>query len=214
MRRRTLVLSLAAGLGAAGAIVGCATAPSDSETTAKAAAMLKSSFKERGQAKLDRLDQDETQKICSSIRGQGAAEGRRGAHREGQPRDGQMARRRQVPRRLEERREDRAGGPRQAVFRRPRRSRRRQLLCLPSARPEGSLLRHDRPEPLPVRQDAWLRARDAEICVRKGLQPGRLQCLHQHAALRPQRDTERAAGQGRRRAADGSRFARQQVARR
>ena len=69
MRRRTLVLSLAAGLGAAGAIVGCATAPSDSETTAKAAAMLKSSFKARGQAKLDRLDQDETQKVCSEYAG-------------------------------------------------------------------------------------------------------------------------------------------------
>ena len=63
------MLSLAAGLGAAGAIVGCATAPSDGETSAKAAAMLKSSFKERGQAKLDRLDQDETQKVCSVYAG-------------------------------------------------------------------------------------------------------------------------------------------------
>jgi sulfur-oxidizing protein SoxX len=69
MRRRTFVLWLAAGLGAAGTIVGCATAPSDGEITAKAAAMLKSSFKERGQAKLDRLDQDETQKVCSVYAG-------------------------------------------------------------------------------------------------------------------------------------------------
>jgi sulfur-oxidizing protein SoxX len=54
---------------AAGAIAlaGCATstAGADSSVDAKATAMLKSSFKERGQAKLDRLDQDETQKVCS-----------------------------------------------------------------------------------------------------------------------------------------------------
>ena len=96
----------------AGLLVGCATAPSDAEVSAKAAAMLKSSFNARGQAKLDRLDQDDTQKTCSAVRGQGAAEGRRRAHREGQPRDDQVAGRRQVPGRLEERREDRAGGPR------------------------------------------------------------------------------------------------------
>jgi len=35
------------------------------DTAAKATAMLKSSFKARGQAGLDRLDQDETQKLCS-----------------------------------------------------------------------------------------------------------------------------------------------------
>ena len=44
---------------------GCATAPSDAEVAAKAASTLKSSFKEQGQAKLDRLDQDDTQKACS-----------------------------------------------------------------------------------------------------------------------------------------------------
>ena len=49
--------------------------------------MLKASFKEHGQAKLDRLDQDDTQKACSEYAGQGAAEGRRGADREGEPRD-------------------------------------------------------------------------------------------------------------------------------
>jgi sulfur-oxidizing protein SoxX len=65
MRPKTLTWLLAALLGVAGVMVGCATAPSDAETSAKAAAMLKSSFKARGQAKLDRLDQDETQKVCS-----------------------------------------------------------------------------------------------------------------------------------------------------
>ena len=47
------------------AAAGCATMPSDAERQAQAAAMLKASFKENGQAKLDRLDQDETQKVCS-----------------------------------------------------------------------------------------------------------------------------------------------------
>jgi len=69
MQPRLLAWSFAALLGVAGVMVGCATAPSDAETSAKAAAMLKSSFKERGQAKLDRLDQDETQKVCSAYAG-------------------------------------------------------------------------------------------------------------------------------------------------
>jgi L-cysteine S-thiosulfotransferase len=46
-------------------VVGCATAPPDSEVSAKAATVLKSSFKANGQAGLDRLDQDETQKTCT-----------------------------------------------------------------------------------------------------------------------------------------------------
>ncbi len=44
---------------------GCASLPSDAELQVQATTMLKASFKERGQAKLDRLDQDETQKTCS-----------------------------------------------------------------------------------------------------------------------------------------------------
>jgi len=53
----------------AAAAVGCATTPSDSEVNAKAAQMLKASFKEAGQAKLDRLDQDDTQRTCSLYAG-------------------------------------------------------------------------------------------------------------------------------------------------
>jgi len=49
----------------AAAMVGCATMPSDAETSAKAAAVLKASFQASGQAGLDRLDQDETQKACT-----------------------------------------------------------------------------------------------------------------------------------------------------
>ena len=53
-------------LAAIGALLhGCATAPEDPEVAARATAMMKASFKARGQAKLDRLDQDETQRLCS-----------------------------------------------------------------------------------------------------------------------------------------------------
>lgn len=51
---------------ATGVVVGCATTPNDAQTTAKAAEVMKASFKARGQAGLDRLDQDETQKLCSA----------------------------------------------------------------------------------------------------------------------------------------------------
>src|SRR5262249_39269570 len=60
---------LAAFVSLSALLVGCATSPSDAEVTAKAAAVMKVSFKEQGQAKLDRLDQDETQKICSAAEG-------------------------------------------------------------------------------------------------------------------------------------------------
>jgi L-cysteine S-thiosulfotransferase len=53
----------------AASVAGCAMAPSDAEVRAKAAAMMKASFKEAGQAKLDRLDQDETQRLCSQYTG-------------------------------------------------------------------------------------------------------------------------------------------------
>jgi sulfur-oxidizing protein SoxX len=60
-----LVLAAAAPL----LLVGCATAPGEAEVAAKAAAMLRASFREQGQAKLDRLDQDDTQKACSEYTG-------------------------------------------------------------------------------------------------------------------------------------------------
>ena len=71
MQRRVLTLTttLAAVLAASAILIGCATAPSDAEVSAKAASMLASSFKEQGQAKLDRLVQDDTQKTCSEFTG-------------------------------------------------------------------------------------------------------------------------------------------------
>jgi sulfur-oxidizing protein SoxX len=51
----------------------CATAPSDDEIAGKANAMLRASFKPSGQAGLDRLDQDETQRACSAAAGKAPA---------------------------------------------------------------------------------------------------------------------------------------------
>jgi L-cysteine S-thiosulfotransferase len=50
-------------------IVGCAAAPSNDEIASRATGVLKTSFKASGQASLDRLDQDETQRICSGLAG-------------------------------------------------------------------------------------------------------------------------------------------------
>ena len=63
MTKRTIVW--AAVCGAVAILIGCATAPSDEQLSAQATQVLKASFKARGQAGLDRLDQDETQKTCT-----------------------------------------------------------------------------------------------------------------------------------------------------
>jgi len=56
-------------MAAAAVLVGCAAAPSDEALRAKAAEVMKASFKARGQAGLERLDQDETQRLCSALAG-------------------------------------------------------------------------------------------------------------------------------------------------
>jgi Cytochrome c. len=64
--KRTLFAPLAAGI----VLAGCATmmsAPRD--LTAEARAMMKASFRDHGQAKLDRIDQDEVQHACSQYHG-------------------------------------------------------------------------------------------------------------------------------------------------
>lgn len=54
-------------LGAMAAIAtGCATMISDEERSARALEVMKASFREQGQAKLDRLVQDDMQKTCSA----------------------------------------------------------------------------------------------------------------------------------------------------
>ena len=63
MTRKKIVLALAA----TGAVLaGCASMmASEPDRTPQAVALLKASFKEHGQAKLDRIDQDEVQRTCS-----------------------------------------------------------------------------------------------------------------------------------------------------
>jgi L-cysteine S-thiosulfotransferase len=60
MKKNTILAVLAI----AGAATGCAMMEK-SDKSAEALAMMKASFKEQGQAKLDRLDQDDVQKTCS-----------------------------------------------------------------------------------------------------------------------------------------------------
>jgi len=64
MKTRIIALSAVAAL-----VAGCVTTPSDQEMSAKALAVMKAGFKERGQAKLDRLDQDDLQRLCSIYSG-------------------------------------------------------------------------------------------------------------------------------------------------
>jgi sulfur-oxidizing protein SoxX len=61
-----------AALGAAAVLYGCASVPSTQDDAALAdrtIAMMKASFKPKGQVGMDRLDQDETQRICSQYEG-------------------------------------------------------------------------------------------------------------------------------------------------
>ncbi|MRD46412.1 sulfur oxidation c-type cytochrome SoxX [Caenimonas koreensis] len=63
-RKHTLILTGA--LLATGLIAGCASLPSPAELDAQAAVMIKSSFRDQGIAKVDRLNQDLGQAACSS----------------------------------------------------------------------------------------------------------------------------------------------------
>ena len=51
--------------GLAAMLVACATTPSDLDISRQAADVLKASFKANGQAGLDRLEQDDTQRLCT-----------------------------------------------------------------------------------------------------------------------------------------------------
>jgi sulfur-oxidizing protein SoxX len=65
MRTRRILVGAAVAV----AVAGCAGSAqqSDAQLRAKALEVMKTSFKERGIAKLDRLDQDETQALCSQF---------------------------------------------------------------------------------------------------------------------------------------------------
>ncbi|MGE0358235.1 MAG: sulfur oxidation c-type cytochrome SoxX [Burkholderiales bacterium] len=65
MKKNLIALAvLAAGVSA------CATAPSDYALYTKSLAVMKASFSAKGQAKLDRLDQDTLQRTCSEYSGE------------------------------------------------------------------------------------------------------------------------------------------------
>ena len=133
--------------------------------------MLKSSFKERGQAKLDRLDQDETQRVCSQYGGKAP------------PKD--------VAERIEKANLATVKWPADGKYlgdwkngeKIAQEGRGKQYSDDPAGPVGGNCYACHQldpkevsygtigPQPLPVWQDAWLWARDAEICVRKGLQP-------------------------------------------
>jgi len=51
-------------------VAACATRSSDSETDRAVAEMIKVSFRTRGQATIDRLNQDEVQALCSKYKGE------------------------------------------------------------------------------------------------------------------------------------------------
>jgi sulfur-oxidizing protein SoxX len=69
MANRILIALALGGLAAAGCAAFVADAD-DAATNAKALALMKASFRESGQAKLDRLEQDEVQRLCSEYVGE------------------------------------------------------------------------------------------------------------------------------------------------
>jgi L-cysteine S-thiosulfotransferase len=75
MKTNNIIIAVG-GLAATLAIVGCTTmpaGPTPAELDAAALAMVKSSFREQGIAKLDRIEQDEVQKACSGEKDPDAA---------------------------------------------------------------------------------------------------------------------------------------------
>jgi sulfur-oxidizing protein SoxX len=68
LKPSALKTSIAASIVAA--VAGCATMMSDTDVASKALAVMRTSFKENGQAKLDRLEQDDVQATCSKYASQ------------------------------------------------------------------------------------------------------------------------------------------------
>ena len=174
--------------------------------------MMKTSFKERGQAKLDRLDQDDMQRLCSQLR-------RRSRCRRTWPTSSRRRSRRSSSTRptascmgdwkpgeriaqsgVGKQFSDNPANPNGANC----------YACHQLSKAELSFGTIGR-QPLQLRQAARLHARDAEVRLRQGLQLAGVLGVLQHAALRPQRHPHRGADQGRGRAADGSGVAGQQV---
>jgi sulfur-oxidizing protein SoxX len=60
---------IAAAATMAALVAGCASMLAEPDRSAEALATMKASFREQGQAKLDRIDQDEVQRVCSQYHG-------------------------------------------------------------------------------------------------------------------------------------------------
>ncbi|HTS21616.1 MAG TPA: sulfur oxidation c-type cytochrome SoxX [Casimicrobiaceae bacterium] len=69
MNRRTFPANAAAAILVAALVPGCATTPGDDELAARTTRVLHDSFEAAGEAGLERLDQDETQRSCSAAAG-------------------------------------------------------------------------------------------------------------------------------------------------
>jgi sulfur-oxidizing protein SoxX len=61
---KKIIIGLTSVLGAAG-LIGCATTMSDSDATQRTAEVLRSSFASKGIATVDRLNQDDVQRLCT-----------------------------------------------------------------------------------------------------------------------------------------------------
>lgn len=61
---KKIIIGLTGIIGAAG-LIGCATTISDSDAARRAAEVMRASFASKGIASIDRLDQDEVQRLCT-----------------------------------------------------------------------------------------------------------------------------------------------------
>ena len=68
-QKTRLAAGVASGLLLAVSLAGCAMAPSGQQVDAATLQVLQSSFREQGEAKLDRLTQDESNRVCSEAAG-------------------------------------------------------------------------------------------------------------------------------------------------
>ena len=183
----------------------------DAETAARAATMLKASFNARGQAGLDRLDQDETQKLCSEYANRplpaSVAEKIQQVNLATirYPADGKLVGDWKNGEKIAQ------SGQGIPVLRRSEGSGGRQLLRVSPAGAAGAVVRHDRPVAVSIRQAARLHRRDAQVRVGQGVQRRCVRRVLEHAALRPQPHPDRAADPRRRRAAGRPGVAGQQV---
>ena len=181
------------------------------KSSRQAAAVLKSSFKANGQAGLDRLDQDDTQRLCTQYANKPLPKDvaemieKMNLASIKWPADGKWTGR------LEKRRAHRAGRPRQAILRRSQGPGGRQLLCVPSALAAGSLVRDHRSFALRLRQAARLQRRDRAST--RTARSGTPMPIRRAPTCRASATARffRATGEGPGRAADGPRLPRQQV---